>query len=114
MYGTGKVEAGKKVDYSATHTKKNNPLGTIISPMYGAKELKEMEEHAQTLLNEQEETKTIIKEDDDLVDIPLEQMLVKDEPVSNDDVLQFSLFGDDEIVKHAMHDDLMDDLGKKA
>ena len=70
--------------------------------MYGAKELEAMSDAAQSELavKEKEAERAEIVEET-LVDIPLDQMLVKDVPVESDDVLQFSLFGEDEIVKHA-------------
>ena len=101
MYGTGKVQGGISQSKGKS-PKKQNPLGTIISPMYGAKELEAMSDAAQSELavKEKEAERAEIVEET-LVDIPLDQMLVKDVPVESDDVLQFSLFGEDEIVKHA-------------
>lgn len=112
MYGTGKVDKNS-VSKKVISVKKNNPLGTVISPMYGSTELEKMEEKAVIELEKKEEKHTNIVEEV-LVDIPLDQMLVKDEPIESDDVLQFSLFGEDEVVKHANQLSIMNEDGKKA
>lgn len=92
---------------------KKNPLGTVLSPMYGATELEEFEEEAkQRLETENEELYEEVEEtaeeaiafdsdsdEDEIVRVPLEELLSNDENDElSDDLLQFSLFGDDEVV----------------
>ena len=94
---------------------RNNPLGTVLSPMYGASELEVFEEEAKERLENvevmQEEAYASYTpeaeisyddgaiEEEDLIRVPLEDLLGKEEiSEQNDDLLQFSLFGDDEIV----------------
>lgn len=95
-------------------TPKKNPLGTVLSPMYGSTELEEFEEEAKLRLeNEeteffeepQEEPEEAViafdsdSDEDEIVRVPLEELLSNDESAElNDDMLQFSLFGDDEVV----------------
>lgn len=92
---------------------KKNPLGTVLSPMYGATELEEFEEEAKLRLDNEadeifeEEINEPIEEviefdsdsDEEIVRVPLEELLSNEESAElNDDLLQFSLFGDDEVV----------------
>lgn len=92
---------------------KKNPLGTVLSPMYGATELEEFEEEAKIRLDNEndeiyeEEINEPIEEviefdsdsDEEIVRVPLEELLSNEENAElNDDMLQFSLFGDDEVV----------------
>lgn len=90
----------------ATTSKKKNPLGTIISPIYGATELEEFEAEAKERIETQErkaKENIVLEEvenDDDVINVPLEDLLASDEIVENsDDLLQYSLFGDDEIIQ---------------
>lgn len=94
-----------------TSPSKKNPLGTIISPIYGATELEEFEEEARERIEKAQEhlepsfTESepiafeVDDEDSDVISVPLEELLASEE-ISEDeeDLLQFSLFGDDEIV----------------
>lgn len=95
---------------------KKNPLGTVLSPMYGANELEEFEEEAKVRLEIENEAKYAmdgfdeadeveIAYDDEEIDeteivrVPLEELLSSDEQSEqSDDLLQFSLFGDDETI----------------
>lgn len=99
---------------------RKNPLGTILSPMYGATELEAFEEEAKERL----EVSELMSEepydaflpsdelsyddelpDEDLIKMPLEELLGGVESTTDtDDLLQFSLFGDDEIVSTDLHD----------
>ncbi len=95
---------------------KKNPLGTVLSPMYGANELEEFEEEAKVRLESENEAKYAVDGIDDVDDVeiayddeeidesevvrvPLEELLSSDEQSEqSDDLLQFSLFGDDEAI----------------
>lgn len=93
---------------------RKNPLGTVLSPMYGATELEEFEEEAKLRLDSESdaffeaETEEVLEEaiaydsdseEDEIVRVPLEELLSNDENAElSDDLLQFSLFGDDEVV----------------
>ncbi len=91
---------------------KKNPLGTVLSPMYGATELEEFEEEAKirletdndSLYEIEAETPEAIaydsdNEEDEIVRVPLEELLSNDENGEmSEDLLQFSLFGNDEVV----------------
>lgn len=91
---------------------KKNPLGTVLSPMYGATELEEFEEEAKlrletdqdSLYEPEEETPEVIAYDseneaDEIVRVPLEELLSNEENGEmSEDLLQFSLFGNDEVV----------------
>lgn len=87
--------------------------------MYGATELEEFEEEAKLRLETEDEniyedtataepveeiTEEVItydadNDEDEIVRVPLEELLSNDENADlNDDLLQFSLFGDDEVV----------------
>lgn len=87
---------------------KKNPLGTIISPIYGATELAEFEMEAKERIENMElkaaqppvafDNDEIDDEEDDAISVPLEDLLASDERDEEDDLLQFSLFGDDEVV----------------
>lgn len=97
-------------------TPKKNPLGTVLSPMYGANELEEFEEEAKTRLENESEAKYAMDGFDDvdeveiayddeeideteIVRVPLEELLSNEEQSEqSDDLLQFSLFGDDETI----------------
>lgn len=95
-----------------TSPSKKNPLGTIISPIYGATELDEFKVEAEERLHVEEEAlaklpekieepKILAGEDDDhdIVSVPLEDLLAKEETAaSEEDLLQISLFGDNEVV----------------
>ena len=94
------------------HTaKKVNPLGTIISPYFGAEELEEFEEEAKKDIEIQEK---IEKEDildtvqenmefnseEDIKNVSLDDLIEEDEDDSLEkDMLQISLFGDSTPVK---------------
>ncbi len=97
-------------------TPRTNPLGTILSPMYGATELEVFEEEAKEHLDvadlieesdyasfmPQEEISydDDVLEDEELIRVPLEELLGKEETSEpSDDLLQFSLFGDDEMIR---------------
>lgn len=95
-----------------TSPSKKNPLGTIISPIYGATELEEFEEEARERIEKVQaaaepiftESEPIAfevdDEDSDVISVPLEDLLASEEANdSEEDLLQFSLFGDDEIVR---------------
>lgn len=92
---------------------KRNPLGTVLSPMYGANELEEFEEEAKQRLENENEVKYAIDDfedveiayddeeidEDEIIRVPLEELLSNDEHTEqSDDLLQFSLFGDDETI----------------
>lgn len=92
---------------------KQNPLGTILSPMYGANELEEFEEEAKQRLETENEAKFIVDDQEDVeiayddeeidetevIRVPLEELLSNDEhPETADDLRQFSLFGDEEVI----------------
>lgn len=94
-----------------TSPSKKNPLGTIISPIYGATELEEFEEEARERIEKAQEPQEPVfmesepvafdvdDEDSDVVNVPLEELLASEEGIDKEeDLLQFSLFGDDEIV----------------
>ena len=96
---------------SKTYSKKVNPLGTIISPYFGAEELEEFEEEAKKDIEIQEK---IEKEDildtvqenmefnseEDIKNVSLDDLIEEDEDDSLEkDMLQISLFGDSTPVK---------------
>lgn len=113
IFGTKEdIRERAAMDHESTvvRVKKKNPLGTIISPMYGATELEEMEDQAKEKLAEHaalkqnaEETKEIlIKEEPshkDVLNMPLEDLLADEDEDDSDDVMQFSLFGGEEAIK---------------
>ncbi len=88
----------------------------VLSPMYGANELEEFEEEAKTRLENESEAKYAMDGFDDvdeveiayddeeideteIVRVPLEELLSNEEQSEqSDDLLQFSLFGDDETI----------------
>lgn len=84
-----------------------NPLGTVISPYYGAQELEEFAEKAQReITNEQIVTQSSLNEDDYIVDddkdtdidnISIENLIKNEE--DDDGLIQLSIFGDDKIIK---------------
>lgn len=102
---------------------KKNPLGTILSPIYGATELEEFEMEAKERLEErdaqlyeasinepQPSTPYVfddeMEEDEEVVRVPLEDLLSgEDHAEQSDDLLQFSLFGDDEVVSTEKSED---------
>ena len=99
---------------------KKNPLGTVLSPMYGATELEEFEVEAKERLEaeaheyqryaEPKKEKMIVEyddaADDEIVSVPLEDLLTNEEQQkSKDDLLQFSLFGNDEVVSSKQEKD---------
>lgn len=95
---------------TVTSPSKKNPLGTIISPIYGATELEEFEVEARERMEKVQEIEPVAvesepiafevdDEDSDVVSVPLEDLLASEDGFeSEEDLLQFSLFGDDEIV----------------
>lgn len=95
---------------TVVRVKKKNPLGTIISPMYGATELEEMEDQAKEKLaktaaqksQDMDSVEEFMKEEPahkDILNMPLEDLLAEDDDNELDDVMQFSLFGGEEAVK---------------
>lgn len=103
MFGSkDEVKKGNE-DHTTTilRPKKHNPLGIIISPIYGAQELADMEEIAIEEIKEKNNSPVEIIEDNEIKSYSLEEMLVKNE---NEEVIdsytsQFSLFGESEIIK---------------
>ena len=100
-------------DMAVVRVKKKNPLGTIISPMYGATELEAMEYEAQSLLarqdtpySEDESDFTNPTNETEMLNMPLEDLLSKDEE-DNDDLMQFSLFGGEEAIKERNADHVL-------
>ena len=112
-------EAVPQIRKTISVAPKKNPLGTVLSPMYGATELEDFEEEAKLRLETEDEniyedtataepveeiTEEVItydadNDEDEIVRVPLEELLSNDENADlNDDLLQFSLFGDDEVV----------------
>lgn len=93
-------------------SKKINPLGTIISPYFGAEELEEFEEEAKKDIEDQEKIKKedlldTVKENDafsveeDIKNVSLDELIEEDEGDSLEkDMLQISLFGDAMPVKN--------------
>lgn len=115
-----RVESRMNERKTISKVPKKNPLGTVLSPMYGATELEEFEVEAKERLEaeaqeyqryrEPVEPKTIIEyddaSDDEIVSVPLEDLLANEEKqVSKDDLLQFSLFGSDEVVSTKQEED---------
>ncbi len=84
--------------------KKNNPLGTIISPYYGVSELEEFEAKAQQEIKENEKIKMeeiplqetdIYEKEEEIQSLPLEDMIEHtDVNDKEEDLVQFSLFGE--------------------
>ena len=74
--------------------KKRDSLGTVISPMYGQAELLKHEKEAQNKINEVKEA--VVINDDWKDDIPLEELISNE--TENNDCVQFSLFGDDQLI----------------
>lgn len=106
----------------AVGKRKENPLGTIISPYYGVNELEAFEEEAKKDIEEKAKSKQediVMKEDhselkeealqEEMLQyveeeeehaLPLEAILAEDEKES-EDLLQISLFGDSTPIKEA-------------
>ena len=113
IFGTKEdIEARKEMDQDSpvVRVKKKNPLGTIISPMYGATELEEMEDQAKeklavtaaqkrSIIDNSEAVSKDEPSHEDILNMPLEDLLAEDDDDDNDDVMQFSLFGGEEAIK---------------
>lgn len=101
-----------KVPATGLGKPKKNLLGTIISPMYGANELEEFEQDAKEKIEvtkkiENEEIAlddTMPYEEEEMLNVPLEDLLRKDEDADDDDTMQISLFGEDEPIKEEVSD----------
>ena len=115
-----KTSGTVKNSSTVTKASKKNPLATIISPMYGASELEEFEEKAKAEQKQEEQPKIdissvnenmmkhaqSIKEEEDMVNVPLADLLAKEDVLNgSEDLLQFSLFGDDEVVRTDIEED---------
>lgn len=106
---------------SVSTAPRRNPLGTILSPMYGATELDAFEEEAKEhfesgdgmeesdyasfTAEEEISYDDDVLEDEELIRVPLEDLLGKEDSTEqSDDLLQFSLFGDDEMIRTDQND----------
>lgn len=102
-------------------TPKKNPLGTILSPIYGVAQPEEMEEE---VVEEQAKSEPVMPEtqkepvtmqsavveeateEEDVVALSLDELLQEDKAkAQGDDLLQISLFGDDVVVRTEQQDD---------
>lgn len=90
--------------------KKNNPLGTIISPYYGVGELEEFEQQAQEKMEEKEKIKKQelpVEElerhdlEEEINSVPLEELLDETSEEEHDDLMQISLFGESTPIRDA-------------
>lgn len=116
-----KPASTKKTSSTVTKASKKNPLATIISPIYGASELEEFEEEAKEQQKQEEQPKVDIAtinenmierekpesaEEEEMENVPLSDLLAKEEVSdTGEDLLQFSLFGDDEVVRTDIKED---------
>ena len=101
-------KAKKNTSVLLPKSKKQNPLGTVISPYYGLGELEEMEEQAkEDILRKAEEmeaeedfvafeeSENIELDETDLNSIPLDDLIVDNDAAEDEeDMMQISLFGD--------------------
>ena len=118
IFGASDVEtdkAKKKTSVLLPKSKKQNPLGTVISPYYGLGELEEMEEQAkedilrkaEEIESEEdfvafEESEKIELDETDLDSIPLDDLIVdNDTEEDEEDMMQISLFGDSTPIKES-------------
>ena len=102
------------VNMPRARKRKENPLGTIISPYYGVNELEEFEEEAKKEqeeiimtetrdeLSSQEMPADLLQkvEEEEEHTLPLEAILADDD-TDTEDLLQISLFGDSTPIKEA-------------
>lgn len=92
----------KRVAKTATAIKprRPNPLGTVISPMYGATELEAMEDEAKEKIETVKQVESQPVEDEEIINLPLEDMLEEDvkEDSDSENLTQFSLFGEQEVI----------------
>lgn len=98
------VEKGKSTIITLPKKKRDNPLGTVISPYFGLGELEEFKSEAQEELVKKE--KSLLEEvpveeieqyeeEDDVNSISIDEIIVeKDLDEEEDDMMQISLFGD--------------------
>ena len=118
IFGASDVEtdkAKKNTSVLLPKSKKQNPLGTVISPYYGLGELEEMEEQAkedilrkaEKIESEEdfvafEESEKIELDETDLDSIPLDDLIVdNDTEEDEEDMMQISLFGDSTPIKES-------------
>ena len=118
IFGASDVEtdkAKKNTSVLLPKSKKQNPLGTVISPYYGLGELEEMEEQAkedilrkaEEIESEEdfvafEESEKIELDETDLDSIPLDDLIVdNDTEEDEEDMMQISLFGDSTPIKES-------------
>ena len=97
MFGSknNSKSASVQVEHEIPTAKRRNPLGTVISPMYGQNELDAFEDEAQTYLEEKKHQPVIVEDEETLDNIELEDLIVNSQDINEEDCIQFSLFGDD-------------------
>lgn len=104
-------------DYVPTVKPKNHKdsLGTVISPYYGDGELEAFHHQAQMEIHnehiEKRNSEDDFVADDEIENVSLDQ-IVSAEVVNEDEMIQFSLFGDDVILKDIQEGETLKDTEK--
>lgn len=97
IFGGGEVKKNEQKTTVTVTPKRKDEIGIVISPMYGQKELSEHEKQAKAKIEENKKKNVpIIEEDDWKNDIPLDELITKEEETN--DCVQFSLFGDNQAI----------------
>lgn len=102
MFGSKPEKVTKSATIVVNETnipKRKNPLGTVISPMYGQKELDAFEDEAQIILEEKKNDVVLIEEESMFEDITLDELIVPSQEKSDAECIQFSLFGDNATIE---------------
>lgn len=118
IFGSKEEDKGlarKTISVGASKPKKQNPLGTVISPYYGIHELEEFEAEAKEEIEKNEKSKyefvaeednVILDSEEDIDSIPLEDLL-SDKEEDEEDVIQISLFGESASLKEQKEENII-------